>query len=116
RLVLHAPALELRADELRGAVLLEALLGILMDGAPERDQLLDVGSDVGGDVHGRHDIEPSIFAQESAPVPKRGDPLCEKPPDLTPPGGPIYTGHMSGHSHWATIKHKKGAADARRGK
>ena len=23
---------------------------------------------------------------------------------------------MSGHSHWATIKHKKGAADARRGK
>src|SRR5947207_1363593 len=23
---------------------------------------------------------------------------------------------MSGHSHWATIKHKKGAIDARRGK
>src|SRR5438552_16015600 len=23
---------------------------------------------------------------------------------------------MSGHSHWATIKHKKGAVDARRGK
>ena len=23
---------------------------------------------------------------------------------------------MSGHSKWATIKHKKGAADARRGK
>src|SRR5712691_9122243 len=23
---------------------------------------------------------------------------------------------MSGHSHWATIKHKKGAADAKRGK
>ena len=23
---------------------------------------------------------------------------------------------MSGHSHWATIKHKKGALDARRGK
>src|SRR4051812_10251086 len=23
---------------------------------------------------------------------------------------------MSGHSHWATIKHKKGATDARRGK
>src|SRR5258705_13595978 len=23
---------------------------------------------------------------------------------------------MSGHSHWATIKHKKGASDARRGK
>jgi YebC/PmpR family DNA-binding regulatory protein len=25
-------------------------------------------------------------------------------------------GSMSGHSHWATIKHKKGTADARRGK
>ena len=23
---------------------------------------------------------------------------------------------MSGHSHWATIKHKKGAIDAKRGK
>src|SRR3989441_9059963 len=23
---------------------------------------------------------------------------------------------MSGHSHWATIKHKKGAVDAKRGK
>ena len=23
---------------------------------------------------------------------------------------------MSGHSHWATIKHKKGAADAKRGR
>src|SRR5450432_4840327 len=23
---------------------------------------------------------------------------------------------MSGHSHWATIKHKKGATDAKRGK
>ena len=23
---------------------------------------------------------------------------------------------MSGHSHWATIKHKKGAADAKKGK
>ncbi|NNN07430.1 MAG: YebC/PmpR family DNA-binding transcriptional regulator, partial [Elusimicrobia bacterium] len=23
---------------------------------------------------------------------------------------------MGGHSHWANIKHKKGAADARRGK
>src|SRR5947208_10087129 len=25
-------------------------------------------------------------------------------------------GIMSGHSHWATIKHKKGATDAKRGK
>ena len=29
--------------------------------------------------------------------------------------GPIIA-CMSGHSHWATIKHKKGASDARRGK
>src|ERR1700757_3415039 len=29
----------------------------------------------------------------------------------------IYEGEaMSGHSHWATIKHKKGAIDAKRGK
>src|SRR4051812_14076296 len=34
------------------------------------------------------------------------------PSSLIPP----RRGAMSGHSHWATIKHKKGAIDAKRGK
>src|SRR3977135_3959102 len=36
---------------------------------------------------------------------------------LSPRYSPTHPGGaMSGHSHWATIKHKKGAIDAKRGK
>src|SRR6476619_7257918 len=35
---------------------------------------------------------------------------------LTAPEAAAIIATMSGHSHWATIKHKKGTADARRGK
>src|SRR5207302_8090896 len=33
-----------------------------------------------------------------------------------PPAPHVEGDAMSGHSHWATIKHKKGAVDAKRGK
>src|SRR5207245_2016530 len=38
--------------------------------------------------------------------------LAERQPETFDRGGRA----MSGHSHWATIKHKKGAIDAKRGK
>jgi YebC/PmpR family DNA-binding regulatory protein len=46
----------------------------------------------------------------------RAGPDGEVRPRLTPGRDGRYNARMSGHSHWATIKHKKGAADARRGK
>src|SRR5438128_10968485 len=38
--------------------------------------------------------------------------VAERQPETFDRGGRA----MSGHSHWATIKHKKGAIDAKRGK
>src|SRR6201987_2552694 len=37
-------------------------------------------------------------------------------PKLVSPNSNCYEVRMSGHSKWATIKHKKGALDAKRGK
>src|SRR5262249_50098644 len=52
----------------------------------------------------------------SPPKPGRGEP--ENGPGAGPRHRPAATEEtpMSGHSHWATIKHKKGAIDAKRGK
>src|SRR6185503_6986044 len=83
-----------------------------VDRAPEGDEFLDVGPYVGRNVHGRHYSTRLLFrASDRSSGETRGRVVRLT---LLPPAAII--GRMSGHSHWATIKHKKGTADARRGK
>src|SRR5207237_1462549 len=57
-------------------------------------------------------------AAEALPLPAVCGGCGARPGPAAPGHRPIRTegGAMSGHSHWATIKHKKGAVDAKRGK
>src|SRR5581483_4162612 len=75
------------------------------------------GADFGGNVHGapiyRRPQGRASFRRTGAPA---GGPAADRPRRVDWGRGDRYTGPMSGHSHWATIKHKKGTADARRGK
>jgi hypothetical protein len=79
--MVDAPALEAGADEAGGLELLEALLGVLVDDPAEGNELFDVGTDIGRNVHGRHFIGDLGIAQdmrtkrdlETGPLPFRPD-------------------------------------------